>query len=495
MLARQDHVEAHAAMPTVTIRDPDTGKDVDLKNKFDTTSLGHVFSADATSRKDMDVRMAKADVGFYAAMKLWRCPVLKRRHKLRMYRRYLMILVYAGAVCWILDEAALRRLNHWNGAKMAAITGHSHEDENDRRRVRIGDLLRYWQRRLLGEILRAHPDDIRRPEVIRHAELVRKGRVKRHGSIVMDSPAYDTVAELEQAAGYVPEGSVEQVGIARTADLERRRNEWIAADEALRPTYGTDSEEEDDDDEDSDKQDEAQEPGETDEQHAARMQRLQAETERAIQEARAHMQANHTRLAWVIHHDGGYTPAKDDKSERPRDRAGWGFRARLMQLDAWSVVEEFDAYGPVVLDPGPTYVGCVTLSNNTAELSAVPHALVAVARWREGNRGRAGPAALREAETLGVIMAYDSQYTKDRCTAQAQRSNARAPKNATVVAVCRRLVRAAKEAETDLHWVKVKGHSGDEGNDAADTRANWAQNGGSKNEQDVHAAMTGLTDA
>ncbi len=71
----------------------------------------------------------------------------------------------------------------------------------------------------------------------------------------------------------------------------------------------------------------------------------------------------------------------------------------------------------------------------------------------------------------------------------------RAPKNATVVAVCRRLIREAEEMRTELHWVKVKGHSGDEGNDAADTRANWAQNGGSKNEQDVHEAMTNLADA
>ena len=28
-----------------------------------------------------------------------------------MYRRYLMILVYAGAVCWILNKRALQRLN------------------------------------------------------------------------------------------------------------------------------------------------------------------------------------------------------------------------------------------------------------------------------------------------------------------------------------------------------------------------------------------------
>ena len=40
-----------------------------------------------------------------------------------------------------------------------------------------------------------------------------------------------------------------------------------------------------------------------------------------------------------------------------------------------------------------------------------------------------------------------------------------------------------------VQWVKVKGHSDHEGNDAADTRANWAQNGGAKNETDINNLM------
>ena len=39
-------------------------------------------------------------------------------------------------------------------------------------------------------------------------------------------------------------------------------------------------------------------------------------------------------------------------------------------------------------------------------------------------------------------------------------------------------------------WVKVKGHSGDEGNDVADQRANWAQNGGAQNEQTTSRTST-----
>jgi ribonuclease HI len=89
-------------------------------------------------------------------------------------------------------------------------------------------------------------------------------------------------------------------------------------------------------------------------------------------------------------------------------------------------------------------------------------------------------------EMAGLVMVYDSQYTKDRCTERASKHGA---KNATVISVCRRLVQAAAERQFHIEWVKVKGHSGDEGNDKADAAANWAQNGGAKGEQDIALQM------
>ena len=56
----------------------------------------------------------------------------------------------------------------------------------------------------------------------------------------------------------------------------------------------------------------------------------------------------------------------------------------------------------------------------------------------------------------------------------------------------RRLLQAAIERHTDVRWVKVKGHSDHEGNDAADTRANWAQNGGAKGESNISNLMAYL---
>ena len=56
------------------------------------------------------------------------------------------------------------------------------------------------------------------------------------------------------------------------------------------------------------------------------------------------------------------------------------------------------------------------------------------------------------------------------------------------------LIQAAQESCFMIRWVKVKGHSEEEGNDAADQAANWAQNGGSKGEQDIAAMMDQLRD-
>jgi ribonuclease HI len=109
-------------------------------------------------------------------------------------------------------------------------------------------------------------------------------------------------------------------------------------------------------------------------------------------------------------------------------------------------------------------------------------------RWRSNRRGVDG-IEVRTTELVGMVMVYDSQYTCDACVTRRNRSKAREPKNETAIAVCRRMVQAATDRNALIVWVKVKGHSGDEGNDAADKRANWAQNGGVEHEQDVTRMM------
>ena len=89
-------------------------------------------------------------------------------------------------------------------------------------------------------------------------------------------------------------------------------------------------------------------------------------------------------------------------------------------------------------------------------------------------------------------MVYDSQYTCDQCTAPRPPGHARHVKNATVIAVCRRMLQAVTDRQIVTRWVKVKGHSEHEGNDAADKRATWAQNGGAKNESNINDIMAYL---
>ena len=61
-------------------------------------------------------------------------------------------------------------------------------------------------------------------------------------------------------------------------------------------------------------------------------------------------------------------------------------------------------------------------SNNTAELSAVPHAMIDYIQWRRrSNRRGIDGIEVRTTELVGMVMVYDSQYTCDACVTRRNR--------------------------------------------------------------------------
>ena len=75
--------------------------------------LGHQCTADRNTMVDVEHRMAAASREFNKDMHLWTHPRLRIKAKLRMFRRHLMQLIYAGAQCWLLTDEVQRRLNWW----------------------------------------------------------------------------------------------------------------------------------------------------------------------------------------------------------------------------------------------------------------------------------------------------------------------------------------------------------------------------------------------
>ena len=111
-------------------------------------------------------------------------------------------------------------------------------------------------------------------------------------------------------------------------------------------------------------------------------------------------------------------------------------------------------YGSVIVDDmsDPRYCGCIVRSNNTAELSAVPHILVHCCTLRRQQLGVArqawfdGTAAAWGLPPATLILAYDSAYTHEQCTGRL----VPAATNTTVIAVCRRLLREAESLGIDV---------------------------------------------
>ena len=192
------------------------------------------------------------------------------------------------------------------------------------------------------------------------------------------------------------------------------------------------------------------------------------------------------RLCWVVYHDGGYTPewaatgaqvvvgwsedggaAEHTAQAAQPERAGWGYMRKVYKspnqpgtgrpqvLPPCSTEPRHSpvtCHGPVQLDDRANdFSGCVRLSNNTAELSAVPQILAHFLMWKLRN-----PV---EGWRAHIVLVYDSQLTKDACDVPTDRRHIPPKSNETVAMLSRRLLQAVEDSGSAVTWVKTRGHA------------------------------------
>eukprot|EP01052_Picozoa_sp_SAG31_P021412 SAG31_NODE_1655_length_7621_cov_3.211912_1_plen_380_part_00 len=148
--------------------------------------------------------------------------------------------------------------------------------------------------------------------------------------------------------------------------------------------------------------------------------------------------------------------------------AGWGVHVIEVATGEAPRVRA-DLWGPVVTDENDEFFcGANKGTNNTGELCGIGQGLM----WL---RDVAANATLSAPEIVNApaVMLYDSGYAANIATGR-WKANA----NEALAAWVRRLLVEVEATGRVVHWVHVKGHSADGGNDAADERVQWGKESG-----------------
>ena len=128
-----------------------------------------------------------------------------------------------------------------------------------------------------------------------------------------------------------------------------------------------------------------------------------------------------------------------------------------------------DLWGPVVTDETDRFFcGATRGTNNTGELCGIGQGLM----WLRDVAANAELSAPTAVEAPAVML-YDSGYAANIATGR-WKANA----NEALVAWVQRLLAEVEASGRVVHWVHVKGHSADGGNDAADERVQWGKGDG-----------------
>ncbi|CAK9056851.1 LINE-1 retrotransposable element ORF2 protein (ORF2p) [Includes: Reverse transcriptase [Durusdinium trenchii] len=154
---------------------------------------------------------------------------------------------------------------------------------------------------------------------------------------------------------------------------------------------------------------------------------------------------------WALYTDGAGPSAG-------HPHAGWG--VAIWESAAKSHLPDFELFGPVPLDPrDKRWLGASVATNNTGELTAMVEALL----WLE----QEAPGA----PDLPAIIWFDSTYAHDVLTGTATPTA-----NQELIDEGQRVLERVKTKRL-ICWAKVRGHSGNLGNDYADHLAEQGATG------------------
>ena len=321
------------------------------------------------------------------------------------------VLIYRQEA-WRLDSNLLRSINGFNSRCLARITGREIRDEATDATFDLCLYLRSQRLRYLGHVLRSDESSMVRKVILS------RGTNHRAGDLFMDSPVHNSIEEL--------------VEIARDRDQWRIHAEEIAGQ--------------------------------------GRFETMKANT---AAETAAEIDALPSD-AILAYTDGG---CDGNGANSIKGKAGWGAWISRKpdengtlgtdtlprndtpnnEASITAPTSLADLWGPVVTDPSdPFYCECTSGTNNTGELTGIFNALL----WAQRQGGE---------EPFAIL--YDSMYA-----ANITRGVWKPKSNKGIANLCiDALKRENERRKGGIHFIHVKGHSNNAGNDKADDRVQWGK--------------------
>ena len=401
--------------------------------------LGCLQSGDGNHMPAVQARLAIGRAAFNRLYRLFKRRQFPTELKLRFYESFVIGTLH-GYQAWLIDGAIQRRINGWNASMLSVITGRTHRQETSRPSIDLVARLTAGQMKMIGGEMRQSDSYPSRIALLRTLLLVRLGIQKKGDTLLGHALTALWDDHVPSARSFIETaGSL----FDQSPEAEKRRSvkKGLDAQTKLKETV---------------------------KQRLVRQRARKREVRNWGDRAR--------QLIGSMP-DGGYVLFTDGGSNTNRYETGWGVTV-LKKRAAGHPEVVAELFGQVITDwDSEYYVGALMPTNDTAEGTAMYHANL----WLHNEGGHA-PAVIVADSERALTMADG----KSAPLGSLMREMLTGTGGVNVVltdSVRRMHTRERDRRKGGVLLAHVKGHSGDAGNDRADSLCELGKGNGPYSQQ------------